>query len=105
VGHDPVMTTSTHPLPPGLREELVASEALATAELRYTLASFGHPAPRAAIRLTPTHEGARAVVIVPPNVPWRVADSATVRALRQVRAVHPRLRLSDRRFEAMLATG
>src|SRR4051812_27601873 len=40
VGHDPVMTTSTHPLPPGLREELVASEALATAELRYTLASF-----------------------------------------------------------------
>jgi len=94
--------TISMPPSPAIREELHASEALASSELRRVLTGLGHPAPGATIRLASTRDGVRAIARIPQDIPWRVADTAVVRALRQVRAVHPRLRLSDRRFETTL---
>ncbi len=76
-----------------------SADALATAELRRALAELGDPTPAAAARFQPDGDRVRVVVELPPTVPWRIADAAVMRMLRQVRAVYPDVRCSGRRFE------
>jgi hypothetical protein len=73
--------------------------ALATSTLRQALAELGHPTPRAAARVVPLEDRARLVIEMPPTLPWRVADAAVARTMREVRAAYPTVRLSDSRFE------
>jgi hypothetical protein len=80
-------------------ERATAAAALATAELQHVLGEYGYPSPGALVRLVPEGDRLRAVVRVPPEVPWRVSDTAAVRALRQARAIHPDVNFADRRFE------
>lgn len=91
--------TTTHRSIALPHERATAAAALATAELQHVLGEYGHPSPGARVRLVPEGDRFRAVVRIPLEVPWRVAESATARALRQARAIHPQVRLVDRRFE------
>lgn len=79
--------------------EVGPPDALATAELRRALGELGNPTPAAAVRFEPDGDQVRVVVEIPPTVPWRIADAAVMRMLRQVRAEHPDVRCSGRRFE------
>ena len=75
---------------------------LATAELRKALRELGHPVDCASVWLQPGRPDGcevRVVVAIPPAVPWRVADAAVARTLRQVRAAYPDVRCTDWRFE------
>ena len=80
-------------------ERATAAAALATAELQHVLGEYGYPSPGAQVRLVPEGDRFHAVVRIPLEVPWRVSESASVRALSQARAMHPQVRFADRRFE------
>jgi hypothetical protein len=94
-------TTTTARRAFGPMQRAAAAAALATAELRYALAESGYPSPGAGVRLLPEGDRFHAVVRVPAHVPGRTSDAAVVRALRQARAIHPEVRLVDRRFESL----
>ena len=79
----------------------------ATAALRTALCELGHPVACASVWVQPggpDGREVRVVVAIPPAVPWRVADAAVARTLRQLRAADPDLRRTDWRFEDCAVT-
>ena len=91
------MTTLAEPSELAVRG--TSADVRATVELRQALTDQGYPSPRVAVRFERDRSGMRAVIAIPPSIPWRVADAAVARTLREVRTAFPEVHWSGRRFE------